>query len=284
MPNRWNLPDPGLGLGLRAPHVADLLAREPEVGFLELLTENHLDVGSRRTAATDAVAARFPVVLHGVSMNLGSVDPLDGAYLAKVRDLARRTGALWVSDHLCFTGVAGLNTHDLLPLPLTEACLRHVAGRVRAAQDVLGAPLLLENPSTYVAYRASTMSEPEFLGRLAEDADCALLVDVNNVYVSAKNHAFDPEAYVDALPADRVVQVHLAGHHDAGTHLIDTHDAPVIDDVWRLYARLVARTGPVATMIERDDRIPPLDALLAELRRAAPTLDAARGAAEPSRA
>jgi uncharacterized protein len=265
VPNRWNLPDLGLGLGLRAPHVADLLARPTEAGFLELLTENHLDVGGRRAASTDAVADRYPVVLHGVSMNLGSVDPLDVDYLRKVRSLAERTNARWVSDHLCFTGVAGFNTHDLLPLPYNDATLRHVAARIRAVQDLLGRPLLVENPSSYATYRASTMPEHEFLARLADAADCALLLDVNNVFVSATNHGFDAEVYVDALPADRIVQIHLAGHHDAGTHLIDTHDAPVVDDVWRLFARVVRRTGRVASMIEWDDRIPSLDELFAEL-------------------
>lgn len=281
MPNRRNLPFLGLGAGLRAPHVADLLARTPDVGFFELLTENHLDVGGRRAEATERVAALYPVVLHGVSMNLGSVDPLDRAYLLKVKALATRTGAAWVSDHLCFTGVAGLNTHDLLPIPRTEASLAHVVRRVREAQDVLERPLVIENPSSYATYRASTIPEAEFLARLAEEADCLLLLDVNNVHVSARNHGFDAEAYVDLLPADRVAQIHLAGHHDAGTHLIDTHDAPPPPPVLDLYARVVRRCGDVSATLEWDDRIPPLDGLLAELAAIGRVRDAA---AEPCRA
>jgi hypothetical protein len=269
--NRFGLPDLGLGVGLRARHARELSWRRPEpLGFLELLTENHLDLDERRSELTERLAAAFPVVLHGVSMNLGSVDPLDRRYLRKVAALARRMRARWISDHLCWTGVDGRNSHDLLPLPLTEATLRHVAARVREAQDVLGQRLALENPSTYLRFASSSIPEPEFLARLCELADCALLLDVNNVYVSSVNLGFDPAAYLDAIPADRVVQLHLAGHSCAGGRLIDTHDAPVAAPVWALYERALRRCGRVATLLEWDAKIPVLDVLLAELAKAAP--------------
>jgi uncharacterized protein (UPF0276 family) len=273
--NRFGFPDLGLGLGLRAAHAAEAASRPVAVGFFELLSENHLDVGGRRAAATDAVAAKYPTVLHGVSMNLGSTDPLDRAYLRKLDALAARTGARWVSDHLCWTGVAGRNTHDLLPLPYTEAALRHFVDRVRAAQDALGRRIAIENPSTYMEYADSTIPEAAFLARVAEDADCALLLDVNNVYVSARNHGFDPLPYLAELPADRVVQIHLAGHTELGTHALDTHDGPVIPPVWDLYAAVIERTGPVSTLLEWDDRIPPLATLEAEIAKAAQFRDAA---------
>lgn len=203
-----------------------------------------------------------------MSLSIGSVAPLDHDYLRELRDLAHRVRPVWVSDHLCWTGVAGINTHDLLPLPLTEACLAHVAERVRAVQDVLGRPLILENPSTYLEFAASQMPEWEFVARLAEMTGCGLLLDVNNVYVSSVNHGFDPEAYIDAIPAERVVQIHLAGHTDRGTHLIDTHDHPVAAPVWRLYARAQARIGGAATLLEWDAHIPDYPDLLAELAKA----------------
>ena len=210
------------------------------------------------------MAERTPVVLHGVSLNIGSTAPLDFAYLGKVKELARRVNAPWVTDHLCWTGVAGRNTHDLLPLPLNEESLEHVAARVRTVQDFLERPIHLENPSTYLELTASTMGEAEFLARLTEKADCGLLLDVNNVFVSAFNHGWDAEAYIDAIPADRVVQVHLAGHTDKGTHLLDTHSDHVRDEVWALYERLVRRTGPVTTLVEWDEDIPALDVVHAE--------------------
>ncbi len=268
--NRFGLPELGLGLGLRAPHAREILRRRPPLGFLELLTENHLDSDSPRGELACELAAAYPVVLHGVSLNLGSVDPLDLAYLRRVAALAERTRARWVSDHLCFTGVGGRNSHDLLPIPYTEATLRHVALRVRAVQQLLGRPLALENPSSYLRFRSSTLSESEFLARLCAEADCALLLDVNNVYVSAVNHGFDPEAYLAELPAERVVQIHLAGHSARGGLLIDTHDAPVAAPVWELYASALRRFGRVSTLLEWDASIPPLDALLAELGRAQP--------------
>jgi uncharacterized protein len=268
--NRFGLPELGLGLGLRGQHVRDLLARRAPLGFLELLTENHLGADPRRDALTHALAAAYPVVLHGVSLDVGSVDPLDRAYLGRLAALAGRTGALWISDHLGWTGVDGWKSHDLLPLPYTESTLRHVASRVREAQDLLGRRIALENPASYLAFGFSTLTEPEFLARLCEAADCALLLDVNNVYVSSRNQGFDAGAYLAALPADRVVQIHLAGHRRRGARLIDTHDAPVAAPVWALYERALERFGPVATSLEWDARIPPLDALLAELATAEP--------------
>jgi hypothetical protein len=268
--NRFGLPDLGLGVGLRAQHARELSRRQPaQLGFLELLTENHLGMDESRSESTDRLAAAFPVVLHGVSMNLGSVDPLDRAYLRALRTLAVRTRARWISDHLCWTGVDGRNNHDLLPIPYTEAALRHVAAKVRAAQDALGQRIALENPSAYLRWESSTMPEPEFLARLCEAADCALLLDVNNVYVTGSNLGFDPAAYLDALPRDRVLQIHLAGHSRAGARLIDTHDAPVAAPVWALYAHALRRFGRAATLVEWDAKIPALDVLLGEVEKAA---------------
>jgi uncharacterized protein (UPF0276 family) len=269
--NRFGLPDLGLGIGLRAPHARELLRRRPaQLGFLELLTENHLDMDERRSELTERLAAAFPVVLHGVSMNLGSADPLNRTHLRRVAALARRTRARWISDHLCWTGVDGRNNHDLLPIPYTETALRHVAARVSAAQDALGQRIALENPSAYLSFAGSSMPEPEFLARLCAASDCALLIDVNNVHVSGTNLGFDPVAYLDALPADRVVQIHLAGHSRVGGLLIDTHDAPVSAPVWALYAHALRRFGRAATLLEWDAKIPALDVLLAELAKAAP--------------
>ncbi len=264
MANRWNLPVLGYGIGLRTVHFAEILDRRPAVDFYEAITENFLDTGGRPLHVLDRVAEQTPVVLHGVSLNIGSTSGLDFAYLGKVKALARRVNAPWVTDHLCWTGVAGKSTHDLLPLPLNDETLEHVAARVRTVQDFLERPLHLENPSTYLELIASTMGEAEFLARLTQEADCGLLLDVNNVFVSSFNHGWDAEAYIDMIPADRVVQVHLAGHTDKGTHLLDTHSDHVRDEVWTLYERLVRRTGPVTTLVEWDDDIPALDVVHAE--------------------
>jgi len=268
---RLGLPDLGDGVGLRDVHFAHLMATPPAdwgVGWFEIISENFLDHAGWPAHVLELVAAHRPVVMHGVSLSIGSTAPLDRAYVRKLRDLAERVNARWVSDHLCWTGVGGVTTHDLLPMPLTEESLAHTAGRVRAVQDWLGRPLVLENPSSYLEFRASTMPEWEFLGRLAEDTGCGLLLDVNNVYVSATNHSFDAAAYIDALPSDRIVQMHLAGCSDCGTHLIDTHDHPVPGPVWPLYARAQARGGGCATLLEWDARIPSYPDLLAELGKA----------------
>lgn len=266
--NRFGLPDLGLGVGLRTTHFPHVLAHTPDVDWFEIVSENFLHTGGRPLEVLDRVAERYPIVMHGVSMSLGSTDPVDRDYLRELRALAERVNAVWLGDHVCWTGVAGKNSHDLLPVPYTEEALRHMIARVRQVQDVLERPLVLENPSTYVSFHASTMSEPEFLARLAEEADCALLVDVNNIYVSARNHGFDALDWFDPIPWERVVQVHLAGHTDHGTHCIDTHTGQVIDPVWELYAELVRRAGPRATMVEWDQDIPEFEVVHAEVLRA----------------
>lgn len=273
--NRFGFPDLGVGIGLRTRHFSHILGERPEVGFFEALTENFLDTGGRPSFVLDQIAERYPVVLHGVSMSIGSTDPLDFDYLAKVRELARRTRAVWVSDHICWTGVAGRNTHDLLPLPYTEASLRYTAERVSAVQDFLERPLVLENPSTYLEFVPSSMPEWEFVARLAEEADCGLLFDVNNVFVSAFNHGYDPLAYIDAVPADRVCQYHLAGHTHKGTHILDTHSDRVVDPVWELFGRATARTGGRATLLEWDAEIPAFEEVWTEATKARAWRDAA---------
>jgi len=255
----------GFGMGLRPPHYPHILERWPDVGFFEVVTENHMGTGGHPLTVLEQVAQRYPVVLHGVSLNIGSTDPLDRAYVRALRELAERCCARVVSDHVCWTGVDGRNLHDLLPLPYTEEALAHVTARVRQAQDLLGRPLVLENPSSYVEFADSTMPEWEFLGRLAEDADCGLLLDVNNVYVSGFNHGFDPDAYIDAIDHARVVYHHVAGHTHRGTHLIDTHDGRVIDPVWRLLQRSFARSGGRPVLLEWDDRIPPFEEAWGEI-------------------
>ncbi|MEX1243780.1 MAG: DUF692 domain-containing protein [Thermoanaerobaculia bacterium] len=266
--NRWGFPDLGIGIGLRTVHYPHILEKKPDVDFFEVLSENYMDTGGRPVWVLDQVAENYPIVLHGVSMNIGSSDPLDREHLLKLKSLAARTRAHWVSDHLCWTGVAGRNTHDLLPMPLTEEALRHVVARVRTVSDILERPLVLENASTYAEFTASSMPEWEFFGRLMEDADCGMLLDVNNVYVSSFNHGFDPEVYIDAIDPSRVTQYHLAGHTNKGTHIIDTHNDHVIDAVWQLYRRSVARTGNVATLLEWDADIPAFEVVHAEALKA----------------
>ncbi|MGH9577715.1 MAG: MNIO family bufferin maturase, partial [Terriglobales bacterium] len=255
----------GFGLGLRPRHYQAVLKSQPRVDWFEALSENYMIPGGRPLHYLDRIRERFPVALHGVSMSIGSADPLDDGYLRDLKALAKRVDPAWISDHLCWTGVSGRNLHDLMPLPYTEEALKHVARRVRAVQDFLGRRILLENVSSYVAYRQSAMTEWDFLAALAREADCDLLLDVNNIYVSAFNHGFDALAFLDAMPARRVRQIHIAGHDNCGDVIIDTHDARVIDPVWDLYAEAIRRFGPVPTMIERDDRIPPLGTLLREL-------------------
>jgi uncharacterized protein (UPF0276 family) len=261
-------PSLGFGLGLRPVHYPDILEGNPRIDWFEAISENYMVPGGRPLHALLRVRERWPVVLHGVSLSIGSTDPLDEVYLARLKTLADRVQPEWISDHLCWTGVGGINLHDLLPLPYTEEALSHVVGRVLRVQERLGRRILLENVSSYVTFAQSAVPEWEFLAEVARRADCLLLLDVNNVYVSAFNHEFDPLGYLDAIPGERVRQIHLAGHEDNGTHIIDTHDHPVIDPVWSLYAEAIRRFGPVATMIERDDRIPPLSELESELDRA----------------
>ena len=256
------------GLGLRPGHYRAILDLKPRVDWFEALSENYMVPGGRPLHYLTRIRERYPVVLHGVSLSIGGTDPLDRGYLADLKALAARVEPEWISDHLCWTGVAGRNLHDLMPLPYTEEALRHVARRVLAAQDFLGRRILLENVSSYVAYRESAMPEWDFLAALAREADCDILLDVNNIYVSAFNHGFDPIAFLDGIPAARVRQIHLAGHDNCGDLIIDTHDSPVIGPVWDLYREALDRFGPVPTMIERDDRIPPLRTLVRELDRA----------------
>lgn len=266
--NRFGFPDLGPGIGLRTTHFGEILGSWPQLGFFEILTENFLDTGGRPLFILDQIAARYPIVMHGVSLSIGSTDPLDRSYLAKVRALAERTGALWISDHICWTGVLGRNTHDLLPLPYTEETLRHCVNKIREAQSILERPLVLENPSTYLEFSASEMREEEFVARLAEEADCGLLLDVNNVYVSAFNHGYDAAAYIDAIPGDRVAQYHLAGHSHHGTHIIDTHNDYVVDPVWELFGKTQQVIGRRATLLEWDADIPPLEVVMAEAEKA----------------
>ncbi len=258
----------GFGLGLRPDHYEAILADRPRIDFFEALTENYLVPGGKPLHFLERIRSQYPIVLHGVSLSIGSTEPLDIDYLDALKRLIGRIEPRWVSDHLCWTGVDGINLHDLMPLPYTEAALKHLVPRVREVQDRIGQRLLLENVSSYVGYRSSEMSEWEFLARLAESADCLLLLDVNNVYVNSVNFDFDPEAFIRGVPAGRVAQIHLAGHDSHGSYIVDTHDAPVADPVWSLFERACVRFGPIATMIERDANIPPLDELLTELDRA----------------
>jgi uncharacterized protein (UPF0276 family) len=262
------LPALGQGLGLRTAHYRDVLAERPDVGFFEVISENFMVPGGNPRRVLREVRAAYPIVMHGVSMSLGSVDPLDEGYLRALRTLADEVEPAWMSDHLCWGGVDGRRAHDLWPVPFTEEALAHVAARLAHAQERLGRPLLVENVSAYARFAADEMDEPDFLAELCRRTGCGLLLDVNNVYVSAHNLGFDADAFLDRLPADRVGQIHLAGHSDHGTHLLDSHDAPVAEPVWALYRRAVERFGAVATLIERDDHLPPLAELLAESRRA----------------
>jgi len=260
-------------------HYQHILEHEPPVDWFEILSENYLATEGRPVRIVEQIAERYPIVMHGVSMSLGSADPLDFAYLKQLKALAQRVNAVWLGDHVCWTGVAGLNSHDLLPMPYDEANLRHLVKKVKAAQDFLERPLVLENASTYVTFKRSSMPEVEFIGRLAEEADCGLLLDVNNVYVSCRNHGWDAWEYLEQVPYDRVVQIHLAGHTDKGTHCVDTHSKPVIDEVWEYYAAVERKTGGRATLLEWDEDIPSFARTLAELKKAAPYKKAARKAA-----
>ncbi len=268
MANKFSLPNLGIGLGLRTTHYSTVLEQKPAVAWFEILSENYMRTAGRPLDFLDQIADAYPVVMHGVSLSIGSTDPLDREYLNELKALRARCNARWVSDHLCWTGVAGKNTHDLLPMPYTEEALAHVVARTRAVQDFLGAPLALENPSSYAEFTADSMPEWEFLARLAEEADCALLLDVNNVYVSSKNHGFDPLTYLNALPFERVVQCHVAGHTDHGTHIIDSHIGPVIDPVWRLLGEAYRRANGVSVLLEWDAEIPSFEETHREALRA----------------
>ncbi|MEP7049345.1 MAG: DUF692 domain-containing protein [Pseudomonadota bacterium] len=268
MANKFSLPNLGIGLGLRTLHYSTIIGDKPAVDWFEIITENYLRTQGRPLEFLEQIADAYPIVMHGVSLSIGSTDPLDRQYLGEVRALRDHVKARWVSDHLCWTGVAGKNTHDLLPMPYTEEALAHVIDRVQAVQDFLGSPLVLENPSSYAEFASDSMPEWEFLARLAEGADCALLLDVNNVYVSSKNHGFDPQTYLNAIPFERVVQFHVAGHTDHGTHIIDSHIGPVTDPVWQLLSSAHQRSSGVPVLLEWDAEIPSFELTHAEALRA----------------
>ena len=264
---------PGFGLGLRTTHYTDFTTAPQPVDWLEIISDNYLGAGGKPLHMLDTIRADYPMAMHGVSLSIGSADGLDRPYLQQLRQLAERIEPLWISDHLCWTGLSGHNSHDLLPLPYTVEALGVVVEHVRQVQDTLGRRLVLENVSSYLTYRSDEMTEWQFLREVCERADCLLLLDVNNIYVSSVNHDFDPIEYLQMLPPERVQQIHLAGHSDNGNHIVDTHDHPVAEPVWALYAEACRLLGSVATMIERDDNIPPLPELLVELDRARAIFD-----------
>lgn len=262
---RKTIPSLGFGLGLRPTHYADFLSEKQPLDWLEIISENYMIQGGKPLAMLDAIRCDYPVVLHGVSMSLGSVQALDQNYLNDLKAFARRIEPVWISDHLCWTGVHGFNLHDLYPMPYTEEAIKHVVSRIRQVQDTLERRLVIENVSSYISYSDSSMSEWAFISAIAEEADCNLLLDVNNIYVSSVNHGFDPVEFLAGIPVDRVQQIHLAGHSNIGGFIIDTHDAPIVDPVFSLYGAACRRFGQVSTMIERDDKIPPLAELISEL-------------------
>lgn len=258
----------GFGLGLRTDHFSHVLEKRPEVDWFEIISENFMVPGGKPRYFLNAIRERYPMVMHGVSLSIGSTDPLNREYLKRLKQLADEVCPAWLSDHLCWTSVNHTNTHDLLPLPYNREALRHVVERIRIVQDYLERPFLVENVSTYLTYRNSEVEEWDFLGEVVERADCGILLDINNIYVSARNHGFRPEDYIDAIDPGRVWQFHLAGHSDYGDYVIDTHDHDVPDPVWELYRYALRRFGAVSTMIERDDNIPPFPELHAEMNMA----------------
>lgn len=258
----------GFGLGLRTRHYNTILEHWPQVDWFEAISENYMVAGGRPIYTLNKIRERYPVVLHGVSLSIGSTDPLNQNYLRSLKKLIHEIKPVWVSDHLCWTGVGGHNLHDLLPLPYTEEALKHVIERVKQVQNFLGQQILLENVSSYLEFTHSTFDEAQFLSEVAEKADCKILLDINNIYVSSVNHSFDPLEYLKNIPKKRVVQFHLAGHSHKGTYLLDTHDHPIRKDVWALYQEALKYFGPVSTLIERDDHIPSFPILQKELTKA----------------
>jgi uncharacterized protein (UPF0276 family) len=258
----------GFGLGLRPQHYSEILEGSWPIDWFEIISENFMVPGGRPIAMLEKIRARYPVVMHGVSLSIASTAPLDTEYLASLKALAHRIEPKWISDHLCWTGVHGVNLHDLLPIPYTREALEHVASRIHKVQEVLGRTIALENVSTYVRFEHSEMGEGDFITELTRRTGCWLLLDINNVFVNAFNHGYNALTFLNDIPVDRVVQFHVAGHSDMGSHLIDTHDQPVRDEVWDLYRSALKRFGPVSTMIERDEDIPPLAEVVAELSQA----------------
>jgi uncharacterized protein (UPF0276 family) len=265
---RHKIPDLGVGVGFRTPHVTHVLRERPPMAWFEIISENYFSDGGIQRANLEALRASYRVIPHGVSLSIGGSDPLDPEYLNKLHALVRRVDAPWCSDHLCWTGIAGIDVHDLLPLPYTREVLSHVVERVKRVQGELGVPFALENASSYLEFNDSTMTEAEFLAEVAERADCGVLLDVNNVFVSAHNHGFDAREYIETIPADRVVQMHLAGHTDKGAYLLDTHSTHVRSEVWHLFRIALRRTGPVSVLIEWDEDIPTWDVLSSEATQA----------------
>ena len=277
--NHHERPYLGFGLGLRTEHYQDVLDTLPKLDWFEVITENYIIPGGKPLDFLFRIREHYPMVMHGVSMSIGSTDELDLTYLKLVKNLADQLDVPWFSDHLCWTGMNGKNMHDLLPLPYTDEAIRHVATRIKQVMEIVERPMIIENLSSYVTYKSSAMSEWEFYNAVVEEADCGMLLDINNIYVSSFNHEFNPLEYLQSVPIERVYQFHLAGHSHYGDIIIDTHDHPVINEVWDLYECAVKRFGPVSTMIERDDNIPPLAEVIGELNHARqialPILDAA---------
>jgi len=266
----------GFGLGLRSDYYEEILEKKPNLDWLEITTENYLIPGGKPLYYLDKIRRQYPIVMHGVSLSLGSTEALNVDYLKQLKELATRVEPAWISDHLCWTGVNQLNMHDLLPLPYTTSTINHLVSKIHQVQDFLGRRIAIENVSSYLTYTQSEMTEWDFITEIVKKADCYLLLDVNNIYVSALNHNFQALDYLDAMPAERIVQIHLAGHSNCGDYIIDTHDAPVIQPVWNLYAEAIKRFGKISTMIERDDNMPPLSELLAEINRARSISDQAQ--------
>ena len=266
--NKTDKPFLGYGLGLRTEHYEEIFSSEPPIDWLEIISENFMVKGGRQLYHLDRIKEKYPLVMHGVSLSIGSTDPLNMDYLKDLKELEKRVEPKWISDHLCWTTFGGHNTHDLMPLPYNQETLKHVVERVKIVQDYLGRQILLENASSYVTYKASDMQEWEFIKAIAEEADCLMLLDVNNIYVSGFNHDFDPKTYIDHIPSERLWQIHLAGHENNGEFIVDTHDHPVIDEVWAFYDYTLSKMGNVTTMIERDDHITPLPELIKEIDRA----------------
>ena len=262
----------GCGIGLRAFYYQEILEKLPAIDWFEIITEDYLVPGGRPHYYLDQVRQHYPIVMHGVSLSIGGTDPLNFDYLTKVKQLAQRIEPKWISDHFCWTGVNHLNMHDLLPLPYTEEAVNHIVSRIDQVQEFLDRQIALENVSSYITYNESSMSEWEFIKTIVQRAGCKILLDVNNIYVSSLNHSFDPYEFLNDVPVDCVQQFHLAGHTNKGEHLIDTHDMPIIEPVWDLYAAALRRFGKISTLIERDDNFPALDELLAELNRAKQTV------------
>lgn len=265
---RLGMPDLGVGVGLRIPHYKDIFGAWPKMDWFEIISENFMVEGGLPLYNLERALSHYRIVQHGVSMSIGGLEALDFDYLKKLKALLQKTRSPWLSDHLCWTGASGVNLHDLLPLPYTEEALKHVTQRIRTVQDFLEARFVIENVSSYMTYADSRMSEWAFLSAVAEEADCGILLDVNNIYVSSYNHDFNPNDYIDGVPHHRVVQMHLAGHTNCGRYIIDTHSDHVIDEVWALYRRAIEKTGPVSTLIEWDDNIPEFEVLTAEAEKA----------------